>query len=205
MLEKLIVVVEEPSMEAMLELLLPKLIDGVDFEIKPFQCKDDLLKNLPARLRGYGKWLPESWAIVVLVDRDDDDCRLLRRKLDDMAERAGLMSKTRAGKGHRFQIANRIAVEELEAWFFGDWVAVQEAYPRVPAKIPRQAAYRDPDGVRGGTWEALERILQRSGYVTTGLRKIECARKVARHMQPDRNSSASFRAFVGAVSATMAL
>ncbi len=53
MLEKIIVYVEEPSMEATLEYLLPKVMNDADFEIRRFQCKDDLLKNLPDRLRGY--------------------------------------------------------------------------------------------------------------------------------------------------------
>jgi hypothetical protein len=39
-----------------------------------------------------------------------------------------------------------------------------------------KGSYRDPDGVLGGTWEALERILKRAGYFKTGLRKMECAR-----------------------------
>jgi len=38
MLEKLIVFVEEYSMEATLERLLPKLLPEVDFEIRRFQC-----------------------------------------------------------------------------------------------------------------------------------------------------------------------
>lgn len=205
MLEKIIVYVEEPSMEATLECLLPKMMKDADFEIRRFQCKDDLLKNLPDRLRGYSTWLPGNWAILVLVDRDDDDCQLLKQTLEEMAERAGLLSKTRAGDGNRFQIANRIAVEELEAWFFGDWAAVQAAYPRVPSTIPQKAAYREPDAILGGTWEALERILKRAGYFRTGLRKLECARSVAAQMQPGRNTSPSFRAFIGAVSAAAAL
>ncbi len=204
MLEKLIVFVEEPSMEVALEHLLPKLMVNTDFEIRRFLCKDDLLKNLPDRLRGYSAFLPENWALLVLVDRDDDDCTVLKQTLEDMAERAGLISKTKAGNGNRFQVANRIAIEELEAWFFGDWAAVQAAYPRVPATIPQKASYRDPDAILGGTWEALERVLKRSGYYKTGLRKMECARAVAQHMEPTRNSSKSFQSFSSAVSAAVA-
>ncbi len=33
----------------------------------------------------------------------------------------------------------------------------------------------DPDAIPGGTWEAFERVLQRSGYFQTGLRKLEAA------------------------------
>ena len=204
MLDKLIVLVEEPSMERALEQLLPRMLAGADFQIIRFQCKDDLLKNLPDRLRGYSQWLPANWAILVLVDRDDDDCRVLKQAMEKMAADARLLSKTRAGHGQPFQVANRIAVEELEAWFFGDWTAVQAAYPRVSATQGSKQGFRDPDAVLGGTWEALERVLQKASYFKTGLRKMECARQVAQHMDPARNTSRSFQAFAGAVASAAA-
>lgn len=204
MLEKLIVFVEEYSMEAALEHILPKLMGGLDFEIFRFQCKDDMLKNLPARMKGYSYWLPETWAILVLMDLDDDNCRDLKTRLENMAANAGLLSKRAAGQGNRFQVVNRIAIEELEAWFFGDWQAVQGAYPRVPSTVPQKAGYRDPDAIAGGAWEAIERILKRAGYFSSGLRKLELAREVARRMEPERNTSRSFHAFSNAVSTSMA-
>lgn len=204
MLEKLIVFVEEPSMEAALELLLPKLLGDTEFQIVPFQCKDHLLKHAPARLKGYATWLPENWRILVLVDRDDDDCAQLKSRLENMAMDAGLLTKTVAGHGQRFQVVNRIAIEELEAWFFGDWSAVRAAYPRVPATIPQKARFRDPDAIAGGTWEAMEHVLKRAGYFSTGLRKLELARAVAGQMEIPRNRSRSFQAFSSAVVAAMA-
>lgn len=203
MLERLIVLVEELSMEAALTRLLPKMLGDIDFEIIHFQCKDDLLKKLPDRLRGYSAWLPENWAILVLVDRDDDDCRQLKQQLEDMAAQAGLSTKTAVSQGSRFQVTNRIAVEELEAWFFGDWQAVRTVYPRVSSAILQRAGYRDPDAIVGGTWEAIERVLKRAGYFKTGLRKLELAREVAQHMEPARNSSGSFQAFRNAVEAAV--
>lgn len=203
MLEKLIVFVEEYSMEAALEWLLPKLLGDIEFQIIRFQCKDDLLKNAPDRLKGYAAWLPENWRILVLVDRDDDDCIQLKARLETMAADAGLLTKTQAPPGQRFQVANRIAIEELEAWFFGDWTAVQTAYPRVPATVPQKARFREPDGIVGGTWEAMERVLKRAGYFSTGLRKLELARSVAEHMDIQRNRSLSFQAFAKAVTAAM--
>lgn len=204
MLEKLIVFVEEPSMGAALELLLPKLLGDIEFQIIRFKCKYDLLKNAPDRLRGYATWLPEHWRILVLVDRDDDDCVQLKARLENMATAAGLRTKTVAGKGQSFQVVNRIAIEELEAWFFGDWDAVQAAYPRVSATIPQKQGFRDPDAIAGGTWEAMERVLKKAGYFSTGLRKSELARSVAAHMDINRNQSRSFQAFVDAVNAASA-
>ena len=184
--------VEEPSMEAALQELLPRLLGNIGFAIHPYQGKNDLLQRLPDRLRGYSAWLPEDWRIVVIVDRDDDDCTELERRLDGFVTEAGLRHKCSSING-QWQVVNRLAIEELEAWHFGDWHAVCDAYPRVSAAIPRQARYRDPDVIAGGTWEAFERVLKRAGYFRTGLRKVEAARTIAAHWEPTRNSSRSFR------------
>lgn len=179
-------------MEQALEILLPKMLRmGITFEIKQFQCKDELLKRLPDRLRGYSAWLPETTVIVVLVDRDDDDCKLLKQKLEAIAKVAGLSTKSTLPQG-RFRVVNRIAIEELESWFFGDWEAVRAAYPKLDENIFKKEPYRDPDAIKGGTWEALERELQRKGYFKQGLRKMELARTVALQMELSRNRSASF-------------
>ena len=75
---------------------------------------------------------------------------------------------------------------------FGDWLAVRAAYPKLEITVPQRAGFRDPDAIKGGTWEAMERVLQRKGYFKTGLRKMELAPAVAVEMDPARNRSASF-------------
>ena len=190
--------VEEPSMEAALRVLLPRVLGNLTFEVYPHQGKVDLLMRLPDRLRGYAAWLPDDYRIVIVVDRDDDDCNRLKANLEQMAHQAPLRTRVNAGD-QPYQVVNRLAIEELEAWYFGDWDAVRAAYPGVPDGIPRQASYRDPDAIRGGTWEAFERILQRAGYFQTGLRKIEVARAVAKHWHPEVNRSHSFRMFCDAL------
>jgi hypothetical protein len=69
----------------------------------------------------------------------------------------------------------------------------------VSANIPAKSRYRDPDAISGGTWEAFERVVQAGGYMKGGLRKIEAARAVAERMQPERNTSRSFKAFWSAL------
>ncbi len=189
--------VEEPSMEAFLRALLPRLLpQDCTFEIHPFQGKPDLLGKLEQRLRGYAAWLPVDWRIVVVLDRDDEDCRSLKQRMESIARRAGLRTRTQAPDN--WQVINRIAIEELEAWYFGDWDAVRSVYPNVPVQIPRRAQYRDPDAIRGGTWEAFERILQRAGYFRGGLRKTEAARAIAEQIEPMRNTSRSFQRLLDA-------
>lgn len=50
--------VEEPSAKEALDLLVPKIAEGViTWDVHPFQGKHDLLANLLSRLRGYRQWL----------------------------------------------------------------------------------------------------------------------------------------------------
>ena len=184
--EHIEVLVEEPSMEALLHGAFPKLLPTASFRIYSHQGKPDLLSKLPGRLRAYSRFLAETSRVLVVTDRDRDDCRELKAHLNDACRQ---LSAT----GNERRVLNRIAIEELEAWYFGDWQAVRTAYPRVPATIPRKARFRDPDQI-DGAWEAFESILQEAGYFGGGLRKIEAARAISIHMEPSRNTSRSFRA-----------
>jgi hypothetical protein len=191
--------VEEPSMEAFLRVLLPLLLpEFCSFEVHAFQGKHDLLGKLQDRLRGYAQWLPPDWRIVVVVDRDDDDCNELKERLEESARKAGLRSRAQAGNS-QWQIVNRIAIEELEAWYFGDWEAVRAAYPKLDANVTKKRGYRNPDAIVGGAWEAFERVLRKRGYFKEGLRKIEAARAVGENLDPKRSTSRSFVRFRDAV------
>jgi hypothetical protein len=107
---------------------------------------------------------------------------------------AGLHTLTRNRTG-MFNVINRIVIEELEAWYFGDWSAVKVAFPRVSAAIPRRARFRNPDAIAGGTWEAFQDVLMKAGYYSAGMPKIEVAHRIAPHMDPTRNTSRSVQVF----------
>lgn len=195
--------VEEPSMEAFLRSLLPRVLpEGRSFEVHAFQGKSDLLAKLENRLKGYASWLPVDWRLVVVVDRDDDDCMELKQRLESAAQRAGVRSRSSSAAGN-WQVVNRIAVEELEAWYFGDWEAVKAAYPRAASNLTQRQGFRDPDGVVG-TWEAFERVMQKQGYFRAGLPKIEAARSIGAFVEASRSRSASFRAFHSALQEALA-
>jgi hypothetical protein len=191
--------VEEPSAEAALRALVPAIVgQDVTFRVHPFQGKQDLLKRLPDRLRGYRSWLPADWRIVVLIDADDEDCRQLKARLEMAALRAGLVTKSSSRAGSPFQVVNRLAVQELEAWFFGDVEALCAAYPRLSRKLATKARYRDPDAIPE-TWEALERELQRAGYFSAGLEKLSASRAISARMTLAANRSRSFQVFRSAL------
>jgi hypothetical protein len=189
------VLVEEISAAKALNNILPKIITKKHtFRIMHYHGKKDMLKNLPVALRGYSKWIPPDYKIIILMDQDKDDCIELKALLEQLANNANLKTKSSALPGEDFMVLNRIAVEELEAWLLGDTDALRTAYPKVSRTFERTAKYRNPDTI-SGTWEALERLLQHSGYFKTGLRKSECATAISMHMQPLNNRSRSFHVF----------
>ena len=188
--------VEEYSAEIFLKNLLPLMLPKeTSFSIHPFSGKRDLLSQLPKRLRGYRKWLPEDWRIVVLIDEDREDCLKLKARLEETAIQSGFITKSAAHEKGKFEVVNRLAIEELEAWFLGDPEALAKAFPRVPATIGNKAKYRNPDAITGGTWEALDRILRKAGYYSSGMPKVETARAISKYMIPERNRSRSFQIF----------
>lgn len=189
------ILIEEPSVQPVLKHLLPKIAPGITFRLITFQGKKDLLTQLPQRLNAYTKWLPDNYRIVVLVDEDRQDCHKLKQYLETAAQKANLPTKSRPNPTGHFIVLNRIAVEELEAWFFGDLTALRTVYPRIPASLNKKQPYRHPDQIIGGTWEALERVLQRAGYFAGGLSKIKLAQDIAPYMQPENNLSPSFQIF----------
>jgi hypothetical protein len=194
--------------EAM-EAWLPRLLAERTVEAKVIDhgSKWALLNNLPARMKGYANWPLPGLRILVLVDRDDDDCADLKRQLEAMARSAGLATKTVPAGSGAFKVVNRIVVEELEAWFLGDVPALTDAFPGVPLTLGSQARFRDPDAVTGGTWEALLRVLNKAGHYTGAPRlpKIEVARRMAPIMRFERNRSRSFQAFLAGFEALLAV
>lgn len=182
---------EEASMANALEYLVPRILPADhSFDFHPHQGKIDLIggpgvtdSKLMRKMRGYAHWGIADLRVCVVVDRDDDDCVALKQRILAAAEGASVSALC------------RIAIEELEAWFFGDPEAITRAYPRVTANLGAKARYRNPDAIAGGTWEALERELQRAGYYATGLPKVEVATTIAQYMDPDRNASRSFQIF----------
>lgn len=188
--------VEELSAEEAIRNFVPKIIGpSHTIDVHHYQGKTDLMQKLPLRLEGYRRWLPQDWRIVVLIDEDRQDCKAQKHRLESMARQARFFTKTAPGPRNEFTVLNRIAVEELEAWFLGDVEALVAAYPRTPRSLASKARYHDPDNISGGTWEALEQVMKKAGYYPSGLPKVETARNVSMHMEPTRNRSRSFQVF----------
>ena len=195
------VLLEEISARVALDILLPRLLpEGATFACHPHRGKNDLLARLPGRLKNYARLLPASpdWYVVVLMDADTD-CKSRKKELEHLAAGARLLTKTSAHPGQKFQLLTRLAVAELEAWFLGDPVAIQAAYPRVHTNHFKGLP-RDPDAL-SDTWETLHRLLQKGGYYPVSAAKTEWAATIAPHLDPARSTSASFRYFCESLAA----
>ncbi len=197
------ILVEEPSMEAVLREVMPKILHGrAHWKSINMGSKSKLLKVLPGRLRAYRKRIDsgEDLKVIVLVDRDSDNCEQLKYRLETIAREAGLTTKAAANSQGDFQVITRIAIEELEAWFMGDIEALKATFTSLKgANFP--GTFNNPDN--GGTWERLHRFLKRHGIYRKSYPKIDAARKIAKHMEPARNRSRSFQAFVQGVEACL--
>lgn len=199
---RLEVLVEEASAEPVVHSVLRQLAPTPNVGVRVFQGKRDLMKNLPARLRGYANWMRSADVrVVVLIDEDRQDCHVLKQEMDALAQQVGLVTKSHSSHGGSFSVVNRIAVEELEAWFFGDPAAVRAAFPRVSGTFERRASLRHPDSIRGGTAEAFERVLREGGYHLSGVRKLAAAETIAAHLNVRSNASPSFNCFVEGIEA----
>lgn len=196
--------VEEPSAEEALRHVLPKLLRGrARWKLINLGSKYKLLKALPSRLAAYRDRIArgELLRVVVLVDRDTDDCVALKRQLEEMASVAGLATKTPPDVEGLFHVVNRIAVEELESWFIGDAAALRLAFSSLPTVDVGKGIFRNPDN--GGSWEALHRFLKKHGIYKNSYPKIDAARRIAANLDLQANRSRSFQVFVQGVEALL--
>lgn len=189
--------VEGPSEAALLETWLPRALPDHVHEVYPHEGKGslpddldaapdplrrDLLHQLPAKLRAYGRTLdPKTDRVIVLVDADNEDCVALKDRLVAVLDRCT----------PRPEALIRIAVEETEAFYLGDVKAMRKAFG-APRKGPLQGYVQDSVC---GTWEVFQAVIG-SPYVA----KVHWARRMGEALSTARkgsslNRSPSFLAF----------
>jgi hypothetical protein len=189
--------VEGPSEKTLLDGLLPRLLPMHRFKVYPHQGKGKLSRNvdkkpdrlqrglldlLPATLRGFGRTLnSDTDRVVVLVDADDEDCAELLRRLRDALESISPAP----------MCLFRIAIEEVESWYLGDWSAIKRAF----GKADRKKLRKYSEESRTGAWELFRDVIG-----DTAERKLFWAEKMSVELSVAGqgevvNSSPSFRKF----------
>lgn len=162
-------------------------------EKKPNPKDRTLLHNLPSLLRGYGSSLDKNSAVIVLVDLGSENCVELKKRMVDLLDYCHPAPK----------VLFRIAIEELEAWYFGDRQAILETYPN--ANINVLNGYVQ-DSVCS-TWELLADAIYPGGHASLkakGCRypleeKENWSKTIPLKMIIDRNKSKSFQVFIDGV------
>ena len=203
---RLHILVEGPSEKVFLDTWLPRFLpkqhgykvythrgkgrlNNKDLSASLDPKRQGLLDQLPAKLRAWDKSLDSATdRVLVLVDADDEPCEQLKKRV---AKAIQVCSPTLVA-------LVRVAVEETEAFFMGDWRAIKSAYPR--ANQRRLSAYR-PDEVCG-TWELLRDVI---GAPAESEAKIEWALQIGEHLgttpmdSQQGNRSPSFQHFCAAI------
>ena len=171
-MNSVVFLLEEPSMQELLNGLLPRLYPDLAFQSLVFEGKNDLETNIPRKLRA--GW-PPGVRFVVLRDNDGADCVQLKQRL--------LQSCQTAGRGDTLV---RIVCQELEAWYLGEPDALAEAFGNERLRrIGRKARFRDPDTVPQPS-KALKGLVSE-------FQKVSGARMMANFLSREGNRSKSFQ------------
>ncbi len=181
-MRELVFLLEEASAKAMLEGLLPRLIDHrIHVRLIAFEGKQDLEKKLPLRLRAY---LNPRARFLVLRDQDSaPDCNLVKHKLRQLCENAG--------RGHASLV--RIACHELETIYLADLQAIESAMGVSGlAKHQNTARFRQPDRLESPSSEL--RKLTRGNY-----QKVGSSRLIGPLLAIENERSATFRNLVSGI------
>ena len=179
------ILVEEPSMENVLNIILPQILPegyklGINCFIRPHQGKSDLQKSIPKKVQAY-QHFPKNVSLIVIQDQDSNDCMTLKQVLIDL-----IQSKNR----HQPYLV-RIACKELENWYLGDMNAIETVYPSFKAaQHQNKARYRDADSTFGAY--ELDRLIN-------GFSKGFASKHVPKHMNVAVNKSLSFQHLVSGV------
>ena len=179
-MSELVFLLEEPSAEAMLTGLLPRLLpEGTAVRCIVFEGKQDLEKQLVKRLRGYRV---RNARFVVLRDQDAADCHEVKTRLLEMCLNAG-----------RQDAIVRIACHELESWYLADLVAVERGLEiNGLGALQNKKKYRVPDDLA----DAAEELANLTGQ---RYQKVGGSRAIGPHLDINNSRSRSFAVFVAGV------
>lgn len=180
---RIVFLLEEPSMKALLDHLLPRIFpgweEGVHFQSVPHEGKSDLDRSIPRKLAA---WRIPGDRFVVVRDNDNAKCTELKKRLRSLCKKSG-----------RPDTLIRLVCQELESWYIGDLAAMARAFeaPRLDTPSSRKR-FAEPDA-----WEKPSVEVKR---LVPSFQKLRGARAMADHLSPQDNASRSFQVFLEGVS-----
>lgn len=175
-MKEIVFLLEEPSARAMLESLLPRMLnEGTGFRCIPFEGKQDLEKQLTRKIRAYQN---QTARFIILRDLDSHpNCLQVKQRLLDLCHASGKAN----------QCLVRIACRELETFYLADLSAVERALA-MPGLASQQQSrkFRSPDDLGSPSKEL--KTLTKGRY-----EKVAGSRAIGEHLVLDNERSPSFR------------
>ena len=181
-MRELVFLLEEASAKAMLNALLPRMLDArLTYRLIPFEGKQDLEKQLTRKIRAFQN--PHA-RFIVLRDQDSQpDCTQLKQQLLSLCEAAGKSADCLV----------RIACRELETFYLADLLAVEQALG-IKGLARQQASrkFKAPDGLGSPSREL--KMLTGQCY-----EKVSGSRRIGEFLQIDNPRSPSFANLIKAI------
>lgn len=176
---RIVFLLEEPSMKALLEAWLPRLfpgwVSGQHFLCIAHEGKSDLDRSIARKLTA---WQFPQDRFVIVRDTDGADCLAVKARLLQLC-----------GQAQRPDTLVRLVCQELESWYLGDLAALEAAMQVRKINTPaNRKKFANPDG-----WQKPSEQVKR---LAPAFQKISGARAMAAHLEPQRNRSHSLGVFV---------
>lgn len=176
---RIVFLLEEPSMKALLENMLPRIFPGLSFQCISHEGKTDLDKSIPKKLKA---WREPGVRFVILRDNDNKDCVDLKARIKEICKVYG-----------RPDTLIRLICQELESWYLGDLIALSRAFKDEKISSPHNIKrYANPDGWQKPSHEVAQ--------LAPAFQKISGARSMGNHLGRNINNSTSFGAFITGLS-----
>lgn len=181
-MKELVFLLEERSAAALLDRLLPRILDpSIHVRMITFEGKQDLEKQVVRRIRGY---LNPCARFLVLRDLDSHpNCKILKERLLGLCRDSGRLS----------HCIVRLACRELETFYLADLAAVEKAFGLKGLSAKQQGRkFRRPDEL-GSPSKELK-------LLTDGLyEKISGSRSIGEFLDVSNDRSLSFSALINGV------
>ncbi len=179
---RVIFLLEEPSMKALLDGLLPRLlpgwVDGQHFQCLQHEGKSDLDRSIPRKLNA---WRIPGDRFVIVRDNDGAHCVNLKARFQALCVANG-----------RPDTLVRLVCQELESWYLGDLQALAQAFAGAKVDTPAlRKRFREPD-----VWQKPSVEVSR---LVPSFQKGSGARAMAACLRETGNRSRSFQVFVQGV------
>lgn len=188
MSKKIVFLLEEESVKAMLEEIVPKINPNLELYYINFKGKQKFKKRFVNKIKYFYNDPNKNTTFIVLLDKDSSDCKQLKNKLQEKLN-SGIGQRQNQYFYDNKKVYIRIVCSELESFFLGDLQAVGKAYSKGKlSNFQQKEKFRNPDNLTNAK-EELKKLVNYSSY-------IDGSRKISSYMDINNNQSTSFNLLI---------